>query len=68
MFKERQVDNLMKLIYNEDTKDTSNTPAVQEAELTLDTNRYDVATEKLSMFKRDAVKKKLKKKFVTGQT
>ena len=33
----------------------------------LDTNRFDVAAEKLAMYKRGAVKRKLKSKFVTGQ-
>jgi len=34
----------------------------------LDTNRFDVAPEKLLMFKDTAVKRKLKTKFVTGQS
>ena len=33
----------------------------------LDTNRFDVAPEKLRMYKDSAVKRKLKTKFVTGQ-
>jgi len=34
----------------------------------LDTFRFDVAPEKLSMYKNSAVKRKLKSKFVTGQS
>ena len=33
----------------------------------LDTNRYDVAPQKLAMYKNSALKRKLKSKFVTGQ-
>lgn len=33
----------------------------------LDSHRYDVAKEKLAMYKRSDVKKKLKSKFITGQ-
>ena len=33
----------------------------------LDTNRYDVALQKLLMYKNSAMKRKLKSKFVTGQ-
>lgn len=40
----------------------------EDDEATLDTYRYDVASEKLEMYKQGAVKKKLKSKFVTGQS
>ena len=33
----------------------------------IDTYRFDVAKEKLSMYRNSAVKRKLKQKFVTGQ-
>ena len=34
----------------------------------VDTQRYDVAREKLAMYQRSSVKRKLKSKFVTGQS
>lgn len=37
-------------------------------EQTLDCNRYDINPERLSIFRRPAVKKALKQKFVTGQS
>ena len=67
LFREKQVDNLMKLIYEED-EDQEMAGQDADTEETLDTYRYDVAPEKLAMYRRDAVKSKLKKKFVTGQT
>ena len=33
----------------------------------MDSSRYDVAPQKLSMYKNPLVKRKLKSKFVTGQ-
>lgn len=38
----------------------------EEDERVIDTFRYDVAPEKLSMYKLGSVKRKLKSKFVTG--
>ena len=34
----------------------------------IDTNRYDVAVEKLNLYRSTAVKRKLKSKFVTGKS
>ena len=65
MFKEREVDNLMNLIYGESAG--METSADDEDTERPDTNRYDSGLDKLSMFTRPAVKRKLKSKFVTGQ-
>ena len=71
LFKEREVDNLMNLIYgasNDSQLDTTDLDGDDDVEGGFpDTNRYDVAKEKLTMFSITTVKKKLKSKFVTGQ-
>ena len=59
----------MSLIYNQDSDDGhDSSDSEDETEASLDTNRYDVAQEKLQMYKRPAVKRHLKKRFVTGGT
>ena len=71
VFREREVDNLMNMIYsNADAKtDVDMTEDYdEEDEGVIDTNRFDVAQEKLAMYKQGPVKRKLKSKFVTGQS
>ena len=77
LFKEREVDNMMSMIYGasmddmkvemegDDSEDDDMTGGALDTN--LDTNRFDVAPEKLRMYKDSAVKRKLKTKFVTGQ-
>ena len=63
LFKEREVDNLMNLIYgaSESQMDTTDFDGDDDVEGGFfDTNRYDVAKEKLNMFAIPAVKRKLK--------
>ena len=63
LFKEREVDNLMNLIYgaSESQMDTTDFDGDDDVEGGfIDTNRYDVAKEKLNMFAISAVKRKLK--------
>ena len=67
LFREREVDNLMNMIYNDKTEDCAEYESDdEENEDVIDCNRYDVAPEKLTMYKETAVKKKLKSRFVTG--
>ena len=66
LFREREVDNLMNMIYNDKSEDFGESD--DENEDVVDCNRYDVAPEKLTMYRETAVKKKLKSRFVTGQT
>ena len=70
LFREREVDNLMSMIYGatheQSQMDTTDFDE-EEDERVIDTHRFDVAAEKLAMYKRPAVKRKLKSKFVTGQ-
>ena len=57
LYREREVDNLMTLIYgNSETQDEES----EEEEDAIDCNRYSAAAEKLSMYKDSSVKKKLK--------
>ena len=63
LFKEREVDNLMNLIYgaSESQMHTTDFDGDDDVEGDFfDTNRYDVAKEKLNMFTIPAVKRKLK--------
>ena len=63
LFKEREVDNLMNLIYgaSESQMDTTDFDGDDDVEGGFfDTNRYDVAKIKLNMFAIPAVKRKLK--------
>jgi hypothetical protein len=64
LFKEKQVDNLMNMIYSPEGGEQT----VADSDEALDTNRYDVAEAKLAMYRRKAVKRKLKQRFVTGQS
>jgi len=59
LFREREVDNLHKLIY-EDVKERLIDEKV------VDSNRYDVHHSKLDIFKNAGLKRKLKSRFVTG--
>ena len=59
LFREREVDNLHNIIYNNDATPENNENA-------NDCNRYDVNPQKLKMFANASVKKALKAKFVTG--
>ena len=72
VFREREVDNLISMIYsNTDAQtdvDMAGEDYEEEDEGVIDTYRYDVAPEKLSMYKLGSVKRKLKSKFVTGQS
>lgn len=61
LFREREVDNLHNIIYNNQT-------APENDENTKDCNRYDVNPAKLRMFANVNLKKALKAKFVTGQS
>jgi hypothetical protein len=69
MYREREVDNLHNLIYGnpkgEDEEKNTIDWGTQSA-MKYDTNRFDVAAAKLAMYKQDHVKRKLKKRFVTG--
>ena len=65
LFKEREVDSLMNMIYGS-TQDLE-TMDEDDEDGVIDTYRFDVAKEKLSMYRNSAVKRKLKQKFVTGQ-
>ena len=56
MFKEKEVDNLYKAIYE----------GTDQGTLAYDTQRFDVAAEKLEIFKNPSVKRQLKSRFVTG--
>lgn len=73
LFKECEVDNMMSMIYGasmDDMKVEMEGDDSEDDDMTggaLDTNRFDVAPEKLRMYKDSAVKRKLKTKFVTGQ-
>lgn len=59
-FREREVDNLQNLIYgNEGQNDWA-------SEETIDSNRFTAPKVKLELFKRKAMKKLVKKRFVTG--
>jgi hypothetical protein len=58
LFREREVENLHKLIYEGEQEIPD--------ERQHDTNRYDVHTSKLDIFKNANLKKMLKTKFVTG--
>ena len=65
LFREREVDNLMTLIYgNSEAQEEES----EEDEDAIDCNRYYAAAEKLSMYKDPSVKRKLKSRFVTGQS
>lgn len=64
LFRERGVDNLMDLIYGKHDEDEDEYG--DEEDSTIDTYRYDVAVDKLAMYKNASVKRKLKSKFVTG--
>lgn len=72
LYREREVDNLMNMIYGASSMmDSTDADQDDDDEMeggALDTNRYDVAPQKLSMYKNPAVKRKLKLKFVTGQS
>ena len=65
LFKEKEVDSLMNMIYGS-TQDLE-TMDEDDEDGVIDTYRFDVAKEKLSMYRNSAVKGKLKQKFVTGQ-
>jgi len=68
-FRERGVDSLIDMIYgNNGDQNVDIDPYGDEEETTLDTYRYDVAPDKLSMYKNSSVKRKLKSKFVTGMS
>lgn len=64
LFRERQVDNLQKLIYESKVDPFEDV----ETEDITDTNRYDVHRAKLEKFRNGALKKHLKSRFVTGQS
>ena len=66
LFREREVDNLMNMIYG-DKADEQTGHESDDDEDVIDCNRYDVAPEKLTMYREKAVKRKLKSRFVTGQ-
>ena len=71
LFREREVDNLMNMIYGASaTMDTASDDDDFDDDDggALDSNRFDVAAGKLAMYKRPVVKRKLKSKFVTGQS
>jgi len=61
LFREREVDNLHKLIYEDEKEHVV-------YEKTVDSNRYDVHHSKLDIFKNAGLKRMLKSRFVTGQT
>ncbi len=61
LFREREVDNLHNIIYNNKSERENNEDA-------LDCNRYDVNPQKLNIFRNSRLKKALKAKFVTGQS
>jgi len=66
LFREREVDSLMNMIYGASQELDAGDD--DEDDLAIDSRRYDVAPEKLLMFKSGAVKRRLKLKFVTGQS
>ena len=69
LFREREVDNMMKLIYGDKDGHLANeSDDEDDDEDKIDCNRYDVASEKLTMYRDSAVKRTLKSKFVTGKT
>jgi hypothetical protein len=70
MYREREVDNLQNLIYGspKEGEEKSDVDWGTQSAMKFDTSRFDVAAAKLQMFKQDHVKRKLKKRFVTGQT
>jgi hypothetical protein len=59
LFREREVDNLHKLIYDDVTEQVVDEKAI-------DSNRYDVHHLKLDIFKNAGLKRMLKSRFVTG--
>ena len=59
LFREREVDNLMTLIYGNSAAQEEES---EEDEDAIDCNRYYAAAEKLSMYKDPSVKRKLKSK------
>lgn len=61
LFREREVDNLQNLIYNQD----STTDYMDEH--AIDSTRFTAPKAKLQLFTRKSVKKLVKKRFVTGQ-
>ena len=63
LFREREVDNLQKLIYGEGSEDQD---TAEESENIIDCNRFDVHPSKLEMYLDPQMKKLLKSKFITG--
>jgi len=59
LFREREVDNLHKLIYDDVKEQVIDEKAV-------DSSRYDVHHSKLDVFKNAGLKRMLKSRFVTG--
>ena len=58
----------MDLIYGDSGQNEDVDEYGDEDETTIDTYRYDVAAEKLDLYNNSSVKRKLKSKFVTGQS
>jgi len=59
---------MMKLIYGDKKDEQAAEEIDDDDEDLLDCIRFDVAAVKLEKYKETAVKRKLKSKFVTGQT
>ena len=58
----------MNMIYGSSKNDAEmETMDEDEEDSVIDTYRFDVAPQKLQMYRSKAVKRKLKQKFVTGQ-
>lgn len=72
LFREKEVDNLRDLIYNQVNQDGEGDQGYnnnyEDSEYVVDTNRFQVSMEKLKRYLVSDVKKLLKCKFVTGQS
>ena len=68
MFREKEVDNLRDLIYNQVNQEDEQANNFEDSEYVVDTNRFQVSMDKLKRYLVSDVKKLLKCKFVTGQS
>jgi len=59
LYREREVDNLHSMIYGD---------KMEEDEATVDTARFDTADKTLQRYLQPAMKRALKRKFVTGKS